>query len=350
VRLDHCERVRPICPLCRLTRGTDSFLALSRSERVEADDIVEGTLLCPERLCQREYPIIDGIPVLLANPASWAENQLPYVLRRDDITPFTESILGDLAGPGSNFDRERGNNSIYAHAHWAVDTPAYLDLFRPAIELLAQPPSGLWLDIGCSLGRGTFELARATGQLAVGVDLNFSMLRLARQIRRTRRARYARRRVGLAFDFVDDPIPDLPADDVSFWCADVSTLPFAAANFHGAIAMNMLDCVPSPLGLLCEMGRILEPSAEAILATPFDWAAGATDASVWLGGHSQRSPHEGSSLTELRRVLSPGCDAGIDTGLLIEAEADRVKWRLRTHERAVTEYDVYLARLRRKAA
>ncbi len=258
-------------------------------------------------------------------------------------------MIGDLAGPGSLNDRERGNNSIYAHAHWAPQDPAYGNVFRAAMDLLPSPPEGLWLDIGCSVGRGTFELAQATKQLTVGVDLNFSMLRLAEDIRRTGRARYARRRVGLAFDFVDDPIPDFPSRDVSFWCADVATLPFAPATFQGAISMNMLDCVAAPLGLLFEMGRVLAPGAPAVLATPFDWAAGATQPAAWLGGHSQRSAHRGSSLTELRRVLSPGCDAGVDTGLVIEAESDHVKWRLRTHERAVTEYDVYLARLRRKA-
>ena len=349
MRLEHCERIQPICPLCWINNQSVSVLRVSRVARQEGDDILEGTLLCPERMCQREHPIIDGIPVLLANPASWIENQLPYVLRRRDLSDFTESILGDLAGAGSAHDRERGNNGIYAHAHWAADSPALLNVFNAAKSLLAVPPQGLWLDIGCSVGRGTFELAAATGDLAIGVDLNFSMLRIAEEIRRTGRARYARRRVGLAFDFIDDPIPDLPAGNVSFWCTDVSSLPFAAANFDGAIALNMLDCVPSPLGLLCEMGRVLKPNSEAILATPFDWATGATEVAHWLGGHSQRSPHEGSSLTELRRVLSPDCAAGLDTGLSIEAEADGVKWRLRTFERAHTEYDVYLARLRRKA-
>jgi SAM-dependent methyltransferase len=324
-------------------------LRLSHTARRQDDDILEGTLLCPERMCQREHPIIDGIPVLLANPASWIENQLPYVLRRRDLTRFTESMIGDLAGAGSALDRERGNNGIYAHAHWAPESPAYLNVFNAARNLLAQPPNGVWLDIGCSVGRGTFELAGATGDLAIGVDLNFSMLRVAEEIRRTGRASYARRRVGLVFDFIDDPIPAFPTGNVSFWCTDVSSLPFAAANFEGAISLNMLDCVSSPLSLLCEMGRVLKPNSEAILGTPFDWAAGATEASAWLGGHSQRSPHEGSSLTELRRVLSPNCEAGLDTGLTIEAETDQIKWRLRTHERAVTEYDVYLARLRRKA-
>lgn len=350
MRVEHCERLRPICPLCWTQRQFLSVLQLGPVARREGDDIIEGALICPERLCQREHPIIDGIPVLLSNPASWLENQLPYVLRRTDLTPFTESILGDLAGPSTPFDRERGNNGIYAHAHWAASSPAYLNVFNAASALLTQPPQGLWADIGCSVGRGTFELARRTNQLVAGVDLNFSMLRVAEQIRRSGRARYGRRRVGLAFDFVDDPIPDFPVANVGFWCADVAMLPFAPATFDGALSLNMLDCVSAPLAHLCEMGRALKPGAEAILATPFDWAAGATEAAAWLGGHSQRYGHQGSSLEEFRRVLSPSCDAGVDTGLLIEAEADNVKWRLRTHERSHTEYDVYLARLRRKSA
>lgn len=348
MRLEHFERIRPVCPLCLVNQQGASPLQLAHIVRREGADILEGALHCPAVHCRREYPILDGIPVLVTNLASWAENQLPYVLRRRDISPFTESMLGDMAGPGSHFDRERGNNSIYAHAHWAAENPAYLPLFHAAEQLLSAPPQGLWIDIGCSLGRGTFELAARTGQLAVGLDLNFSMLRLAEEFRRSGRARYPRRRVGLAFDFIDDPLPALPAADVSFWCADVAALPFAPAAFHGAIVMNMLDCVSSPLSLLLETGRVLTPGAEAILATPFDWAAGATEAAAWLGGHSQRASHDGSSLTELRRVLSPGADAGLDTGLFIEAERDHIPWRLRTNERSITEYDVYLARLRRK--
>ena len=348
LRLEHCERIQPLCPLCWQGRQATSVLQVSHVASLEGEEILEGSLVCPERLCQREYPIIDGIPVILANPQSWIETQLPYVMRRRDLHSFTESIIGDIAGPGSAHDRERGNNGIYAHAHWAAENPAFLEIYGAARRMLDDPPAGLWLDIGCSVGRGTFELAKATGDLAVGLDLNFSMLRVAQEIRRTGRARYARRRVGLVFDFVDDPVPELPVQNVSFWCTDVTTIPFAAAKFDGAMALNMVDCVPSPLSLLCEMGRVLKPHSESLLSTPFDWATGASDASAWLGGHSQRALHQGSSLTELRRVLSKDCQAGLDTGLWIETELDRVKWRLRTNERSVTEYDVYMARLRRK--
>ena len=219
-----------------------------------------------------------------------------------------------------------------------------MQLFEAASQLLARAPKGMWLDIGASVGRGTFELAAATGELAVGIDLNFSMLRIAQRIRRTGRIRYSLRRVGLAFDVHDFYVSTALGDQVSFWCADVAILPFADASFAGSLCMNMLDCVESPLGLLLEMGRVTATGSESIL-----WAAGATAPAAWIGGHSQRSPHDGSSVSELRRILSPACEAGVDTGLHIEAEADKIKWRLRTHERSITEYDVFLARLRHKA-
>ena len=57
----------------------------------------------------------------------------------------------------------------------------------------------------------------------------------------------------------------------------------------------------------------------------------------------------GSSVAELRRILSPECAAGIDTGLVIERERDGVPWQLQTGERSTMQYAVHLALLRRAA-
>lgn len=345
----HFEQLRPVCPLCRLSRGLDSPLAIGQIAREENGEILEASLICTNRSCQREHPVIDGIPVVLSDASSWLNNQILGVLRREDLSDFMESMLGDLAGSSSALDRDRGNNAIYAHSHWAADNPSYVPLYEAAIRLLAAPAAGVWIDIGCSLGRGTFELAKATGNLVAGLDLNFSMLRMAQRIRRSGQVNYRSRRVGLVFDSHQYELPGYPLDQVSFWCADVAILPFAAQTFDGALCMNMLDCVASPLGLLFELGRVTKPASESILCTPFDWAAGATEPAAWIGGHSQRStPHQGSSLAELRRFLSETNEAGIDTRLFIEAEQDQVTWRLKTHERSITEYDVYCARLRHK--
>ena len=127
---------------------------------------------------------------------------------------------------------------------------------------------------------------------------------------------------------------------MSYWCCDVDNLPFADSTFGGALSLNVLDCVPSPLQHVMEMGRVLTAAGSALLSTPYDWAATATPVAQWLGGHSQRSDAHGSSAAELRRAL-----ATVDTGLSIVAERDRVPWRVYVNERASMDYAVHLLRL-----
>jgi SAM-dependent methyltransferase len=320
--------------------------------RAEAEDIREGVLVCTDALCQREHPIIDGIPIVVSDVQSWAAHQLEAVLRRDDLSAFTESLLGDAAGPTSVLERERTTLSAYGRAHWGefdchepLPREASLgQLAERALDWLhsADAAHGIWVDLGCAVGRGTYEVALRGAELAVGVDLSFGMLRVAERARRDGRAVFGVRRVGLVYDRRDIHIPGMPAEQMSFWCCDVGNLPFADASFGGALSLNVLDCVPSPLQHLMEIGRTLEPGAPALLSTPYDWSPNATPLEQWLGGHSQRGPAHGSSAAELRRVL-----AAIDSGLRVEAEEDRVPWRVYVNERASMDYAVHLLRLRR---
>src|SRR5581483_9391647 len=98
------DRLAPVCPTCRSLGRPGAQLTLGTIARSHDDDVLEGALLCPEPLCQREHPIIDGIPVVVADLQSWALHQFDAVMRREDLSPFTESLLGDAAGPGSAFD------------------------------------------------------------------------------------------------------------------------------------------------------------------------------------------------------------------------------------------------------
>jgi SAM-dependent methyltransferase len=156
------------------------------------------------------------------------------------------------------------------------------------------------------------------------------------------------RRVGVVYDRKDVAVPDVPRELASFWCCDAALLPFRDEVFGGALALNVLDCVHSPLGLLLELGRTLAPGAPALLSTPYDWAPTATPVESWLGGHSQRSEARGSSAAELRRILAPDAPAGVDTGLALAAERDRVPWQVYANERSSTRYELDLLRLVRR--
>jgi SAM-dependent methyltransferase len=357
VRRAHFDLLRPICIACRAAGREALPLTLGTVARAEGDDLIEGIMLCPEPRCRREHPIIDGIPIVVTDLASWAAHQLHAVLRRTDLSAELESLLGDASGPGSELDRERSNLSNYGRSHWGdldPDEPlapgdGFAVLLEDALTILSELAEGRgpWIDVGCACGRGTLELARRTRGPAVGIDLSFAMLRVAERVRRERLAAYPQRRGGLVYDRRELPVAGAPSGDMSFWCCDAAALPFADATFAGALSMNVLDCVASPLSHLSELGRVLAPGASAALSTPYDWSAAATAAPSWIGGHSQRSESHGSSEAALRWLLSPGAPAGVDTGLVITAERERVSWRFPTYDRSRIEYDVHLVALTR---
>ncbi len=350
----HLERLGLVCPTCRSYGREAPALGLGTVARAIGDDIVEGALVCPA--CMREHPIIDGVVVAVADAGSWAQHQLDPVMRRHELSPFMESLLADAIGRGGSFDRERHDLSTYATAHWGdrakhdpiepVGTMATLT--ATALGLLPSPPTGRWLDLGCAVGRGSFDLAAAGPDLVVGVDLNMAMLRRAEQLRRTGRIEWPRRRVGLVFDRAEAEHEAARTEQVVFVCADIAVLPFAPGWFDGALSLNLLDCVASPIGHLVELGRALRPGAPALLSTPYDWSAGATALEGWIGGHSQRGDTGGASEPEMRRLLSPDARAGVDTELTIVEERDGVPWRLHLNARSTMHYRLHLLRLAKR--
>ena len=306
--------------------------------------------MCPHESCRREHPIIDGIPVIVADIRSYMTHQLGSVRARSDLSPFTESLLGDCAGPESELDRTRYQLSSYSRSHYGdldPDEPApaassLAALLETALEQLSEEPAGIWLDTGCSVGRASFEMARRTGDLVLGVDLNFAMLRIAHHVARTGRVAHPLRRLGIVYDERSFPVPFEDRQRVDFWACDATALPFADNAFDGVFSLNVLDCIASPLDHLIEVGRVLRSGARAVLTTPYDWSVNATPIQAWIGGHSQRSDNRGSGVREIHRLLSDEVPAEVASGLRIDAEIERVPWVVYVHERASMTYQVHV--------
>lgn len=319
MRRAHFDALRPVCPVCK--RGA---LAVSHAIREERDDLLEGILSCTNAECLREYPVIDGIPVIVGPIRAWLSANPLQVLLRDDLSPELESLLGDVLGSGSQYDTIRHHTGIYAHDHYETHS---------AQSLLDRvgPIEGPAIDVGCSVGGTTFEIAKRTQSLTLGVDLNFAMLRVASRALREGRVRYAHRRVGVVYDRRE---LDIETNDlVDFWCCDAAALPFADATFALASSLNVVDCVGAPRETLHELARVVRGTV--ILATPYDWSASSTPVESWLGGHSQRGAHRGASEPVLHALLA-------EAGLEVIAEEPHLPWRVRLHERSSIDYDVHL--------
>ena len=360
MRPHHFETLRPVCPVCRTPGGAEFPLRIATVEREQAGHILEAALHCTNPLCQREFPVIDGIPLLVSNLRSYVAENILAIHGRQDLGDLLESMLGDCCGPNSAFDQTRQHLSSYAWDHYADLDPAEPDADpRPGSMLrtleigrqLAGPlPPGPLLEVGCSVGRGSFALAERAEGLVLGVDLNFAMLRLAANVLRTGTVRYPRRRVGLVYDPRTFPAVFPHDDRVDFWACDITAPPFPAATFSLAMGLNVLDCVAAPRDFLDSLGRLLKTGGQAVLACPYDWSVGATPLEGWLGGHSQRSPLAGSSAALLRQVLQPNATPAASHSLRLTAERDPLPWHVRLHDRSTMAYQLHLVVAQRAAA
>lgn len=390
MRTDHLDAFRPVCPLCRAERAEERTLTLATiALRGAAGVVVEGMLHCPNPLCRREFPIIDGVPVIVGPLRTYLQEAQAFVTARDELSAEVESALGDCLGPGSAFDVARSQPGSYAWDHWADLDPAEPKVAeggfpRPgaALRLLArglaladggagvgagasaggsggtstststsEPPptsrAALALDVGSSTGRVTFALAERTGGLALGVDMHMGMLRLAQRVLLRGEVSYARRRTGVAFDRRRFAVALEAAPRVDFWACDAMALPLPRGSIGLAAALNVLDCVRSPRDLLASLGRVLAPGAALVLATPYDWSTSATPIEGWIGGHSQRGPGSGAPEPVLRALLDPsGPDGFRVPGLALAAEDTDVPWHVRLHDRAAVLYRAHLAVVR----
>jgi SAM-dependent methyltransferase/uncharacterized protein YbaR (Trm112 family) len=353
----HFEKLKPLCPVCR-SAGHESLLTIRAVLKEGKDSIQEGILVCSNHQCLSEYPVIDGIPIIVANLRTYISQNILPVLCRDDLTDTMESLLGDCFGPGSAFDSQRQHLNTYAFDHYgdldpeeltqsSVSPGSIVKLLRRGFSSMERSVKGPVIDMGCAVGRTTFELAQVCDEIVLGVDLNFGMLKTAASILEKGCISYPRRRGGIAFERRGFPAVFEKAAKVDFWVCDATALPFSANAFSAGVSLNVLDCAWSPYDHLKEVGRILMPGGNAVVSTPYDWTAHATPVEAWLGGHSQRSEHKGASPEVLRSLMSGGGHPHAVEDLELISE-ENVPWTLRLHDRSVMEYLVHLMILRKK--
>lgn len=341
------QALAPICPACRQSHNRQIPLRLHAALDVQGDEVEQGFLLCAA--CQREYPIIDGIPILVSDVRTYIASSLTHIHWRDDLPDALNSLIGDCCGPNSSYDLTRHYLSTYAWGHYhdldphSDDNapPALVNALHRAMDMAGAIPAGPVLDAGCSVGRSTFALAEALGVPVLGIDVNFSMLRMARRVARGEVV-YPLRLGGLRYTTRRFAAQLPGASAVDFWAADATNLPFPDDRFAATSSFNLLDCVPSPYDHLSEVGRVTAAGGRAWIGCPYDWSPAATDPTAWIGGHSERNNTSGESAGMLRRLLTPGSLPHSLHRFEILAEQEDVGWIVRLHERSRMRYALHL--------
>lgn len=357
MRRRHFQAFAPHCPRCAGAGSGRHPLVLAAVQAEQGDDVLAGILHCPNPACRFEYPILDGIPLIVPALAPLLAERGIELLLRQDLDPALESLIGDALGPGTWFDSQRQTVSTYAWDGWAdldplepPDEDPRPGAARRCLGRLLELAGGTAgashvLDLGCGAGRTAFDLAAAAPDaLVLGLDMNLGLLRLAQQAA-AGAVSYPRRRIGLVYDRRRFPVGLPGAERVDFWACDALALPFAAGAADLAVALNLLDCVNEPRRLLAGLAEAVRPGGQVLLATPYDWSTRATPVETWIGGHSQRAAHGGAAEPFLRALLTEGAHPQAVAGLRIQAEVAAWPWQTRLHDRSAVLYRTHLLAL-----
>lgn len=161
------------------------------------------------------------------------------------------------------------------------------------------------LDLGCAVGRASFELAR-TCEEVVGIDLSASFIDAANTLQREGQSSYFRKDEGdLGIDRMAYVPADIDRSRVSFRQADACALPADLADFDAVLMANLVDRLPSPKSALERMGGsrgIVRPGGLLVITTPCTWLETFTPKVAWLGGY-EKDGKPVTTLDGLQHVL-----------------------------------------------
>jgi SAM-dependent methyltransferase len=288
-----------ICPTC-LPR--EIKLALKVGER-SGDDVLEGVLVCHE--CDARYLVADGIAYLFPLTSDAAETRQSKYQREEVISSYLWAHFADLLEDPDSSD---------SYEKWAAQVDA---------------GGGLALDIGCAVGRFTFELGLKS-DLAIGLDSSVGFIRVARELLMNRRTAFGLILEGRLVEIRIIALPDYwDTNKVEFIVGNALALPFPHDCFSFVSSLNLVDKLPKPLKHLEEIDRVARRNGSQFLfSDPFSWSSDICDEKEWLGG-STSGEYAGPGLENVARIL----EEGIGTTALPWRLGARggIWWKIRNH-------------------
>jgi putative 4-mercaptohistidine N1-methyltranferase len=198
----------------------------------------------------------------------------------------------------------------YCDAHYGPDKFGVANFPARLAELctaaLAGKPQRRALDLGCAVGRASFELATRLDHVT-GIDISDPFIALARRLQKRGRINYRLPEEG---DLISDQqvrLADLglaaTASRVAFHQGNVLQLDEQFTDYDLVLAANLIDRLPDPRKFLSEVHRLLASDGLLAIASPYTWLDHYTPRRRWLGGRF-RAGAPMSSLEGLRKKLA----------------------------------------------
>jgi len=174
------------------------------------------------------------------------------------------------------------------------------------LERMGDRPRRRALDLGCAVGRTSFELAREFDAVT-GLDFSARFVRLAIELQERGSVKYALPEEGELVRYREHDLARLGLDGtqakVEFFQSDACNLKPLYTGYDLVFAGNLIDRLYSPGKFLAEIHERILPGGLLILASPYTWLPEHTEREEWIGGF-KRDGETITTLDGLKEILS----------------------------------------------
>ena len=223
---------------------------------------------------------------------------------------FRYVVGEEVAAPvSSNYENDK-MLSEYAEFHYGDEyfgvpnfSKALADI---ALELMQDKPKTKALDIGCAVGRASFELAKQFDHVT-GIDFSARLINLGVQLQQQGVIRYSIADHGDIRLYKESQLASLGldevADKVEFLQGDACNLKSHFEGYDLILAANLIDRLYEPKLFLQNIHQRLNSGGLLMLTSPYTWLEEHTEKDNWLGGYKKDGENH-TTFDALKDVLS----------------------------------------------
>ena len=151
-------------------------------------------------------------------------------------------------------------------------------------NIAASVPRGRALDLGCAVGRSSFELSRFCEDV-IGIDFSAAFVAAAERLQRGEEIEYARLDEGaMTTPLAAERPAGANAERIRFEVGDAMALRDDLGSFEIVHAANLICRLPDPEQLLRRLPDLVAPGGILVLTTPCTWLGEFTPPENWPEG------------------------------------------------------------------
>jgi len=216
----------------------------------------------------------------------------------------------ELEEPEAMYETD-GAVAQYCDAHFGPDKFGVKNfqarLAQICLEAMGDRSKIRALDLGCAVGRASFELAKEFDCVSA-IDFSARFIRIAHQLQEKGIIHYQLPEEGEIVSFHEQRLRDFGLEEIGgkieFFQGDAHNLKPQFDHYDLVLAANLIDRLYDPARFLGSIHQRLNPGGLLVIVSPYTWLEEFTKKEKWVGG-IRRAGEPFTTLEGLQELLAP---------------------------------------------